>query len=386
MIFWRKNKDDKAPKGKQTPLEPAPAPNPASSTEPEAAAPPPVSENRAGPITENMAEEATPVSAPPAAAPAPIIEEPASWLGRLSRGLSKSTAKFTQGLGDLLTKRKLDQDMLDELEELLITADLGPKTAAKLVAEFGRDRFGKDVSGEEVAEALAASIAQILAPVTVPLDFARPATGPQTILVCGVNGVGKTTTIGKIAYEQQQKYKRNIWIAAGDTFRAAAVEQLAIWAKRAGCSFFAKDLGADSAAVAYESYEKAIEANADLLMIDTAGRLHNKANLMQELEKIVRVLKKKNADIPHQTLLVLDATTGQNAIEQVRIFRDMVNITGLIVTKLDGSAKGGIVVALADQFGLPIHYIGVGEGQEDLQPFDPVSFARSLVGLSTHAA
>jgi fused signal recognition particle receptor len=351
MIFWRKNnKDDKQDTTDNAVEQPA--------------APVAVSE----PI----------VPPPPPAEPA----VPSNWLAKLSRGLSKSSGKITQGIGDLLTKRKLDQEMLDQLEELLITADLGPRTAARLVAEFGKDRFGKDISGSEIAEALAASIAKILQPVAMPLDMQRTEDGPFTVLVCGVNGVGKTTTIGKIAYDLQRYKHRNVLIAAGDTFRAAAVEQLDIWANRAGCQFFAKDIGADSAAVAYESYEQAWQKGVDVLMIDTAGRLHNKANLMQELEKIVRVLKKKKDDVPHATLLVLDATTGQNAVEQVRTFKEMVNVTGLIVTKLDGSAKGGIVVALADQFGLPIHYIGVGEGQEDLQPFEPVNFARSLVGLS----
>ncbi|MBU0800378.1 MAG: signal recognition particle-docking protein FtsY [Alphaproteobacteria bacterium] len=350
MIFWRKNSKDDT---KETPANPVE--QPAAVAVPE------------------------PVASPPAPAEPAV---PSNWLAKLSRGLSKSSGKITQGIGDLLTKRKLDQEMLDQLEELLITADLGPRTAARLVAEFGKDRFGKDISGGEIAEALAASIAKILQPVAIPLDMQRAEDGPFTVLVCGVNGVGKTTTIGKIAYDLQRYKHRNVLIAAGDTFRAAAVEQLDIWATRAGCQFFAKDIGADSAAVAYESYEQAWQKGVDVLMIDTAGRLHNKANLMQELEKIVRVLKKKKADVPHATLLVLDATTGQNAVEQVRTFKEMVNVTGLIVTKLDGSAKGGIVVALADQFGLPIHYIGVGEGQEDLQPFDPVNFARSLVGLS----
>ena len=363
MVFWRKNdkKDDR--KGGDTEKPPFdPAAQKAAPVAPPAPAARPVAQQRAE-------------AAPP---PAPV---PKSWLSKLARGLSKSSGKITQGIGDLLTKRKLDQDMLDQLEELLIAADLGPRTAARLVAEFGKDRFGKDISGAEIAEALAASIARILEPVAVPLDLQRLYDGPFTMLVCGVNGVGKTTTIGKIAYDLQRLKSRNVTIAAGDTFRAAAVEQLEIWASRAGCDFVAKDIGADAAAVAFEAYEKAYQKGADVLMIDTAGRLHNKVNLMQELEKIVRVLKKKKEDVPHATLLVLDATTGQNAIDQVRTFREIVNVTGLAVTKLDGSAKGGIVVALADQFGLPIHFVGVGEGPEDLQPFDPVSFARSLVGL-----
>ncbi len=319
-------------------------------------------------------------------------KEEGGWFSRLTKGLSKSSTKLTQGLAGLVTKKKLDQSMLDELEDLLITADLGPKTAARLVGEFGRDRFGKDISEEEIKEALAESIAKILEPVAKPLPSSpRPLAGggtegggslsPFVVLVCGVNGVGKTTTIGKIAYGLNVSHKRPVMIAAGDTFRAAAIEQLEIWAQRANAPIIKKELGADAAAVAYEAYEKAKAAGTEVLFIDTAGRLHNKANLMAELQKIVRVLKKQDESLPHAVLLVLDATTGQNAHEQVRVFREMVNVTGLIVTKLDGSAKGGVVVGLADTFGLPIHLIGVGEKIGDLQPFDAKDFARSLVGL-----
>ena len=313
------------------------------------------------------------------AAPAEA-EKNESWLSRLTGGLSKSTQKITQGIGDILTKRKLDQEMLDELEDLLITAYLGPKTAEKIVAEFGEGRFGKDISEDEVKEALAGSVVKILEPVAKPMSFSG-AQGPFTVLVCGVNGVGKTTTIGKIAHELHHRDGKKVMLAAGDTFRAAAVEQLEIWAQRSGASFVKKDVGADAAALAYEAYEKAKAEGVDVLLIDTAGRLHNKSNLMAELEKIVRVLKKQNENLPHAVLLVLDATTGQNAHEQVRIFKEMVNVTGLAVTKLDGSAKGGVVVGLADSFSVPIHLIGVGEQIGDLQPFNAQEFARSLVGL-----
>lgn len=272
--------------------------------------------------------------------------------------------------------------MLDSLEELLITADLGPKTASKIVTEFGEGRFGKDISEDEVKEALADSIAKILEPVTKKMEFSGTAEGPFTVLVCGVNGVGKTTTIGKIAHELHHRGGKKVMLAAGDTFRAAAVEQLEIWAQRSGASFVKKDTGADSAALAYEAYEKAKGEGIDVLLIDTAGRLHNKTNLMAELQKIIRVLKKQNESLPHAVLLVLDATTGQNAHEQVKTFREMVNVTGLVVTKLDGSAKGGVVVSLADSFGVPIHLIGVGEQIGDLQPFNARDFARSLSGLS----
>lgn len=320
--------------------------------------------------------------AQPESKPEPEPEDKGGWFSRLTGGLSKSSAKIGQGIADLVTKRKLDQDMLDELEEVLITADLGPKTAARIVAEFGQDRFGKDISADEVKAHLAGSISKILDPVARPMSFDKPAegNGPLVVLVCGVNGVGKTTTIGKIAYDLAKRSGKKITLGAGDTFRAAAVEQLEIWAQRAGAGFVKKDLGADAAALAYESYEKAKADGADVLFIDTAGRLHNKANLMAELEKIVRVLKKHDENIPHATLLVLDATTGQNAHAQLETFKQMVNVTGLVVTKLDGSAKGGVVVSLADQYGLPIHYIGVGETAEDLRPFAADDFARSLVG------
>lgn len=310
-------------------------------------------------------------------------EEGGGWFSRLSKGLSRSSNKITKGLGDLVTKKKLDQNMLDELEDVLITADLGPKTAAKIVEEFGRDRFGKDISEQEIKEALAENIAHILKPVAGHmLMTCEKDKGPFTVLVCGVNGVGKTTTIGKIAHNLHYDEGRKVVMAAGDTFRAAAIEQLQIWAQRAGSSLVAKDVGADAASVAYEAYEKARDEGADVLFIDTAGRLHNKSNLMAELEKIIRVLKKQDENLPHAVLLVLDATTGQNAHEQVKTFKEMVNVTALAVTKLDGSAKGGVVVSLADQFGLPICYVGVGEQAGDLQPFHPDEFARSLVGLT----
>ena len=308
--------------------------------------------------------------------------EEGGWLSRLTKGLAKSSNKITQGISDLVTKKKLDQETLDQLEELLIAADLGPKTAAKIIEEFSKDRFGKDIEEGEIQEALAETMAGMLAPVASPLSITKPAEGPFVVLVCGVNGVGKTTTIGKMAYSLHYGEKKSVMIAAGDTFRAAAVEQLEEWAKRSGSSFVSKDLGADAAAVAYEAYEQAKSEGADVLFVDTAGRLHNKANLMEELAKIIRVLKKQNEDLPHATLLVLDATTGQNAFAQLETFKDMVDITGLVVTKLDGSAKGGVLVGLADQFGVPVHAIGIGESAADMQPFCAKEYARSLMGLS----
>jgi len=307
--------------------------------------------------------------------------EEGGWLSRLSSGLSKSTNKITTGIADVLTKKKLDQDAVDMLEDALIEADLGPKTAAKVIEDFSKDRFGKDISEDEIKEALAETVTGILEPVAKPLEITKPADGPYVILMTGVNGAGKTTTIGKMAQKLSREDGLKVMMAAGDTFRAAATEQLQVWADRVGCTLLSKDVGADAAAVAYEAYTQAKAEDIDVLLIDTAGRLQNKANLMEELAKIVRVLKKNDENIPHSTLLVLDSTTGQNAFSQLETFKDMVDVTGLIVTKLDGSAKGGVLVGLADQFGVPVHAIGVGESINDMQPFNAKEYARSLMGL-----
>lgn len=304
------------------------------------------------------------------------------WFSRLTKGLGKSTNKITQGLSDIITKSKLDQDTLDQLEDVLIEADLGPKTAARVIEEFSKDRFGKDISEEEIRLALAETVTTILEPVAKPLDIQKRPDGPYVVLVCGVNGAGKTTTIGKYTQQLQKEQGLSVMIAAADTFRAAAIEQLGEWAHRSGAKMFSKDVGTDAAAVAYEAYETAVADGVDVLLIDTAGRLQNKSNLMAELEKIIRVLKKKNENIPHATLLVLDSTTGQNAYSQLETFKEMVDVTGLIVTKLDGSAKGGVLVGLADQYGVPVHAIGVGESINDLRPFEAEHYARSLMGLS----
>lgn len=304
------------------------------------------------------------------------------WFSRLTSGLSKSTGRLGQGISDIFTKRRLDEDTLHDLEDLLISADLGPKTAARLVHDFKSRKFDRDLDARMVKLSLAQSVAEILEPVAKPLTIAKPDNGPFVILVCGVNGAGKTTTIGKLAHQWHIKEHRKVMIAAADTFRAAAVDQLDIWAARAHVPLFKKEIGADAAAVAFEAYDKARNDGAEILMIDTAGRLQNKSNLMAELEKIVRVIKKQNADAPHAVLLVLDATTGQNAHAQVKIFKEAAPLTGLVVTKLDGSARGGVVVALAQEFGLPIHAIGVGEGIEDLSPFRAEDFARALMGVS----
>jgi fused signal recognition particle receptor len=301
------------------------------------------------------------------------------WFARLKEGLSRSSAKLTDGITGIFAKRKLDEETLEELEELLIASDLGPATAAKLTAELARTRFGKDVTPEEVRTALAEHAARILEPVAVPL--VPEGTGrPFTILMVGVNGTGKTTTIGKLA-KQWTEEGRKVVLAAGDTFRAAAIGQLQVWGERARVPVIAREPGADAAGLAYDAFARARADGADILLIDTAGRLQNRADLMAELSKIVRVLKKQDETAPHAVVLVLDATTGQNAHAQVETFRDLVNVTGLIVTKLDGSARGGVLVALAERFGLPVHAIGVGEGIDDLRPFDPKQFGRSLMGL-----
>ena len=301
------------------------------------------------------------------------------WFARLKAGLSRSSGKIGEGISAIFTKRKLDDAALEELEELLISADLGVATAAKLTADLAEEKFDKEVSPDEVRGALAEDIAGILEPVAQPLS-PDPARRPHVVLVVGVNGSGKTTTIGKLATHFAREGRR-VLIAAGDTFRAAAIEQLQIWGERAGCPVVAKAPGADAAGLAYEALEQARAEGHDLLLIDTAGRLHNKADLMAELQKIIRVLRKIEPSAPHDCLLVLDATTGQNAISQVGTFKELVAVTGLVVTKLDGSAKGGVLVALAEKHGLPVHAIGVGEGAEDLRPFAARDFARSLMGL-----
>lgn len=309
-------------------------------------------------------------------------EEPQKmgWLARLRAGLSRSSSRLSENIASVFTKRKLDDEALEELEELLIAADLGPGPAARLVAEFGKNRFGKEVTDEEIRQSLAGSITTMLEPYAHPLVI-DPTRKPYVILMVGVNGSGKTTTIGKLA-QQYQLEGLNVMMAAGDTFRAAAISQLQVWGERTDSRVIAGEPNSDAAALAYRALEQAKSEQADVLLIDTAGRLQNKTDLMEELAKISRVLKKIDPDAPHATLLVLDATTGQNAHAQVEVFRDMTNVTGLILTKLDGSAKGGVVVALADKYRLPIHAVGVGERADDLRPFEAADFARSLMGLA----
>jgi fused signal recognition particle receptor len=299
------------------------------------------------------------------------------FFGRLKEGLAKSAARLTGGITATFTKRRLDEEALEALEESLIAADLGPAVAARIIANFRRTRFGKEVTDQEVRETLAAEIATVLQPVARPLEL-DTAHKPFVILMVGVNGAGKTTTIGKLA-AQYRAQGLTPMLAAGDTFRAAAVEQLQVWGARAQAEVVTAPPNSDAASLAHDALARAQKTGADVLLIDTAGRLHNKTALMEELRKIIRVLRKLDASAPHAVLLTLDATTGQNAVTQVGIFKDMVDLTGLVVTKLDGSARGGIVVALAERFALPIHAVGTGEQLGDLSPFDAGEFARALV-------
>ncbi len=304
--------------------------------------------------------------APPEPAPA----APAAKPGLLSRLTGRPDAP----------RRVLDDAFVEELEDLLVQADLGVETALKVTANIAAGRFGKKVTTAEIKSALAAEITRIMEPVARPMPLYPKK--PQVVLVVGVNGAGKTTTIGKLA-AQFRAAGKSVIIAAGDTFRAAAVEQLQIWGQRAGVPVMTAPEGSDPASLAFDALTRAQAEGIDLLMIDTAGRLQNRADLMQELAKIVRVIRKKDPSAPHNTLLVLDATTGQNALTQVEVFRQMANVSGLIMTKLDGTARGGVLVALADRFGLPIHAIGVGEQIDDLDAFDPAEFAAALTGTET---
>ena len=300
------------------------------------------------------------------------------FFNKLKAGLTRSTEKLTSGITAAFVKRTLDDAALEELEELLLEADLGPAAASDIVENFRRSRFGRSVTDTEIKDALAEEIAAILEPVAKPLVLDRTR-NPHVVLVVGVNGTGKTTTIGKLALQYRDEGLRPI-LVAGDTFRAAAVEQLQIWGDRTGAPVISGPANADAAGLVFQALTQARADGADVLLIDTAGRLHNKSALMEELSKIIRVMRKQDPSAPHSVLLVLDATTGHNALEQVRVFKEMVAVTGLIVTKLDGSARGGIVVALAEDYGLPVHAVGVGEQAGDLRPFAAMDFARGLVG------
>jgi fused signal recognition particle receptor len=299
----------------------------------------------------------------------------------LTSGLSRSSSAIGRGIVDIFTKRKLDAASLDDLEDILIQADLGVGAATRIREAVGKGRYEKGIDPDEVKSLLAAEVERTLTPVARPL-FIDATKKPFVILVIGVNGSGKTTTIGKLA----AKYRGEgleVMLAAGDTFRAAAIEQLRIWAGRAGAEICAREQGGDAAGLAFDALTRARKEAIDVLLMDTAGRLQNRAELMSELEKIIRVMKKVDNQAPHATLLVLDATVGQNAHAQAEIFRQVVGVTGIVMTKLDGTAKGGVLVSLAEKYGIPIHLIGVGEGVEDLRSFDAHAYARGLVGLES---
>ncbi|MBE1283127.1 MAG: signal recognition particle-docking protein FtsY [Rhodobacteraceae bacterium] len=365
--------------GAETSPAPEPTPEPAitqvPTPEPE---PESVSKSQAQPEPAASTDaDPVPVSAPqpesgsvPAPEPAAAPETTAAKPGLLGRLLGRSSASEP--------RRVLDDDMLEQLEELLIASDMGVDTALRVTSNMAEGRFGKRLSATEIKELLAQEVARVMEPVAKPLPIYSKR--PQVVLVVGVNGSGKTTTIGKLASQFKSAGKKVV-IAAGDTFRAAAVEQLQVWGDRAGVPVLTAPEGSDPASLAFDAMTRAQEEGADLLMIDTAGRLQNRADLMEELAKIVRVIRKKDDTAPHNTLLVLDATTGQNALSQVDVFRKISDVSGLVMTKLDGTAKGGVLVALADKFGLPIHAIGVGEQIDDLAAFDPEEFAAALTGL-----
>jgi fused signal recognition particle receptor len=302
-----------------------------------------------------------------------------SWWQRLRGGLNRSSSQLSGAIADLITKRKLDAGTLADIEDVLIRADLGVGTASRIAAAIGDGRHDKAISPDEVKTVVAAEIEKVLADVAQPLviDAAKK---PFVILVVGVNGSGKTTTIGKLAQKFRHEGK-SVMLVAGDTFRAAAVEQLKIWAERTGSVFVSRGAGADAAGLAFDAVTAAKQSAVDVLLIDTAGRLQNRAELMGELEKVVRVIKKMDAEAPHAVLLVLDATVGQNALSQVEIFQKTAGVTGLAMTKLDGTARGGILVAIAAKFAIPVHFIGVGEGVDDLATFSARDFGRAIAGL-----
>ncbi|MEO0547589.1 MAG: signal recognition particle-docking protein FtsY [Pseudomonadota bacterium] len=380
-------------KKSETPEDPATEPEPqASSAEPEAL----VSVDKvveAPAIAEgediSEPEPAAPSQPEPAPAPEKIAAPPASatakqevstgWLSRLRRGLSRSSGQLTGSIAAVFTKRKLDEDALQDLEDLLIQADLGIETAMKITDSLSSQRLGKDVTDDDVKTLVADEIETVLEPVAAELELDLDK-APHVILVVGVNGSGKTTTIGKLG---QKLYDAGFstLLVAGDTFRAAAIEQLKIWGERTLSPVVHRPIGSDAAGLAFDAYSQAVEEGRDVMLMDTAGRLQNKTELMDELAKIIRVLKKQDPTAPHTVLLTLDATTGQNALNQVEIFKDVAGVNGLVMTKLDGTARGGIMVAVAARFKLPVYFIGVGEGVADLEPFEARDFARSIAGL-----
>ncbi len=348
--------------------EPAPADREPSGSQPDAVRP----------FSPSQSQASEPASS--LAADAPKL----SWWKRLKSGLARSSSSIGQGISDVFTKRKLDAAALEDLEDILVRADLGVAASTRIVEAVGKGRYDKEVSADEVRNILASEVEKSLAPVAKPLeiDMARK---PFVVLVVGVNGSGKTTTIAKLTQRLRAEGK-SVTLAAGDTFRAAAIEQLKVWGNRLGAPVISGAPGADAAGLAFDALTQAREKQADVVLMDTAGRLQNRAELMAELEKIVRVMKKVDASAPHAVILVLDATVGQNALSQVEIFGRVAGVTGLVMTKLDGTARGGILVAIADKFGLPVHFIGVGESADDLEPFAARDFARAIAGLEEETA
>ena len=302
------------------------------------------------------------------------------WFQRLKQGLTRTSSRLTEGIASVFTKRKLDDDTLEELEDLLIQADLGLDVAASVTAALKKSRYNTDITSEEVRAILAQEVEKVLAPVARPLEIGT-ASKPHVVLMVGVNGTGKTTTIGKYA-SQYTKQGLKVMLAAGDTFRAAAIEQLKIWGERTGAAVVSGEQGADAAGLAFDACRRARDEGFDVLFIDTAGRLQNKTGLMAELEKVIRVIKKIDSTAPHSVVLTLDATTGQNALSQVEIFGKIAGVTGLVMTKLDGTARGGILVAISSKYALPVHAIGVGESAGDLQAFQARDFARAIAGVA----
>ena len=374
------------------------APEPAPPAPPEIEPAPPTAAAFTAPVAPESVPEPAAEKAPPAeggvlgrlfgrAAPAPADTQAPppdaapkrSWISRLTSGLARSSTSLGRGIVDIFTKRKLDAASLDDLEDILIQADLGIGPATRIREAISKGRYEKGIDPDEVKRLLAEEVERTLAPVARPL-IVDAAKKPFVILVIGVNGSGKTTTIGKLAAKFADE-GRKVTLAAGDTFRAAAIEQLRIWATRAKAEIVAREQGGDAAGLAFDALTQAKASGADILLMDTAGRLQNRAELMKELEKIIRVMKKVDPEAPHATLLVLDATVGQNALSQVEIFGRMAGVTGLVMTKLDGTARGGILVAIADKHKLPVHFIGVGEQMEDLEPFAARDFARAIAGM-----
>ena len=302
-----------------------------------------------------------------------------TWLQRLKSGLARSSGALSEGIAAIFTRRKLDAAAIAELEDMLVRSDLGTDTAERIVATLRASRYDKEITDEEVKQVLATEIGKTLSAVAQPF-IVDSSLKPHVVLVVGVNGTGKTTTIGKLAAKLRDEGK-TVVLAAGDTFRAAAIEQLKIWGTRTGATVIAGEQGADAAGLAFDALKAAKDTGADVLVIDTAGRLQNKDALMAELEKVIRVIQKLDPTAPHSVLLTLDATTGQNALQQVEIFGRRAGVTGLVMTKLDGTARGGILVAIAAKYGLPVHFIGVGEGVGDLEPFAADDFVSALVGL-----